>query len=371
MNRSNTLKNRKNRTGKAQAVSGYVLNAIRQGEYQPGGVLPSEMQLSEDLDVSRVTVRAALTALRDHGVIVSHPGRGWQVVESTDSDKKVVFFSGIQQSSLIFDAMSETCERSNVVCLHKPCPANNQFLDSPEAKLAISGGANGVAIFLDAHPNETFIEFLRSWGQPVVLIGYWGHAAFDSLCCDFVQGGRMLVDHLYRTGHRRIVFFELEGLWRRVPSFLARRAGFEIGMEEHGLAPEVLTMNGHFHSRLDSEAVFEKWLAGYVARHGGRPDALILSACEEAAPMAKLLMSVGFRMPQDISLCSFGLPDYPVVGGTVDFASLTVFEEPWAAIGGRAAEMLICQQKHPSESPALTLVPSTIRHGDSVANRTE
>lgn len=74
-------------------------------------------------------------------------------------------------------------------------------------------------------------------------------------------------------------------------------------------------------------------------------------------------------MPQDISLCSFGLPEFHVVGGAVDFKSLTVFEEPWAAIGRRAAEIMVCQRRRPRETAALTLVPSTIWHGDSVVKR--
>jgi GntR family transcriptional regulator len=53
-----------------------VSRRIRAGELHVGERLPSERQLSEDLGVSRMTVRQALLALRDQGLIDGQPGRG-------------------------------------------------------------------------------------------------------------------------------------------------------------------------------------------------------------------------------------------------------------------------------------------------------
>jgi GntR family transcriptional regulator len=45
-----------------------------------GEVLPSEAELSDEFEVSRVTVRRALELLRDEGLVESRQGFGWTVV---------------------------------------------------------------------------------------------------------------------------------------------------------------------------------------------------------------------------------------------------------------------------------------------------
>ncbi|GID29872.1 GntR family transcriptional regulator [Paractinoplanes brasiliensis] len=44
-----------------------------------GARLPSERQLAERYDASRVTIRAALAELRERGLLVSLPARGWAI----------------------------------------------------------------------------------------------------------------------------------------------------------------------------------------------------------------------------------------------------------------------------------------------------
>lgn len=50
---------------------------LRLADGAAGARLPSERQLAERYDTSRVTIRAALGELRERGVLVSLPARGW------------------------------------------------------------------------------------------------------------------------------------------------------------------------------------------------------------------------------------------------------------------------------------------------------
>ena len=54
-------------------------NRLALGEYRPGGPLPSEAELGEELGASRVTVRRALDALKAEGLVTSRRGSGWFV----------------------------------------------------------------------------------------------------------------------------------------------------------------------------------------------------------------------------------------------------------------------------------------------------
>lgn len=52
---------------------------VAAGEFAPGGMLPSEAELSRAYDASRVTVRRALLLLRGEGIIDARRGLGWFV----------------------------------------------------------------------------------------------------------------------------------------------------------------------------------------------------------------------------------------------------------------------------------------------------
>jgi DNA-binding GntR family transcriptional regulator len=57
---------------------------IERGEWQPGQQLPSEADLIEYYEVSRITVRAALKKLHEDHLIHPAQGRGWFVSRPED-----------------------------------------------------------------------------------------------------------------------------------------------------------------------------------------------------------------------------------------------------------------------------------------------
>lgn len=62
-----------------QAIAESLRERIAAGEFPAGRLLPSESELSAAHDASRVTVRKALDALRDEGLVDSRQGFGWFV----------------------------------------------------------------------------------------------------------------------------------------------------------------------------------------------------------------------------------------------------------------------------------------------------
>ena len=69
-----------------QSVAERIKKRIFDGVYQPGGRLPGERELAEELNVSRVTVREAEIALQAMGYIQIKTGSGAYVREHTDPD---------------------------------------------------------------------------------------------------------------------------------------------------------------------------------------------------------------------------------------------------------------------------------------------
>ncbi|NNE74058.1 MAG: GntR family transcriptional regulator [Acidimicrobiales bacterium] len=60
-------------------IASALRSRIEAGEFGAGRVLPSEAALGKEFEVSRVTVRKALEALRDEGLVASRQGFGWFV----------------------------------------------------------------------------------------------------------------------------------------------------------------------------------------------------------------------------------------------------------------------------------------------------
>ena len=61
------------------AIADDLRERVARGEFGAGRLLPSEAELSAAYDASRVTVRKALEALRDEGLVDARQGFGWFV----------------------------------------------------------------------------------------------------------------------------------------------------------------------------------------------------------------------------------------------------------------------------------------------------
>lgn len=74
-----TVGTRLTRDPKYVAIRNVLRDRILAGRYDPGNRLPSESALMSQFTVSRVTVRLALGALRDIGLVESRQGKGYFV----------------------------------------------------------------------------------------------------------------------------------------------------------------------------------------------------------------------------------------------------------------------------------------------------
>jgi GntR family transcriptional regulator len=63
-------------------IQNHIIALIRQGDYPPGAQVPSELELSAQLQVSRMTARKALDGLVAKGVLYRRKGKGTYVAEN-------------------------------------------------------------------------------------------------------------------------------------------------------------------------------------------------------------------------------------------------------------------------------------------------
>src|SRR5256885_10650724 len=94
------------------AVAGNAARVIREwiegGVYPVGALLPSQRDLSEQLGISRTSLREALSTLQGLGLVVARPGKGMYVTEATDAPA-----SGAERSEEHTSELQSPC---NLVC---------------------------------------------------------------------------------------------------------------------------------------------------------------------------------------------------------------------------------------------------------------
>ena len=69
---------------KTERVERSIRDLITSGQLGPGGRLPSERQLAQQLDAGRTTIRLVMMKLATEGMVRSEHGRGYFVIGADD-----------------------------------------------------------------------------------------------------------------------------------------------------------------------------------------------------------------------------------------------------------------------------------------------
>jgi GntR family transcriptional regulator len=80
-------------------IAGSLAGQIQRGELSSGDWLPSERELAKELSVSRLTVRQALSTLREQGLIAPQHGKGYYV-RQPQIEQPVDILIGFSQNML-------------------------------------------------------------------------------------------------------------------------------------------------------------------------------------------------------------------------------------------------------------------------------
>ncbi len=90
-----------------------LVSRISSGEWSPGEIIPSEINLARELDVSQGTVRKAITELVENNVLIRKQGRG-TFVSTHDTDRALFHFFHISDNDghkVLPDSEVSSCRR--------------------------------------------------------------------------------------------------------------------------------------------------------------------------------------------------------------------------------------------------------------------
>jgi DNA-binding LacI/PurR family transcriptional regulator len=309
-----------------------LTEAITRGDYEPGVRLPSTKALSEQLEVSLVTVHRAMQEMVREGLLRREQGRGTFVNAHHESvrEQRVRCRVGLilhAEASMgdhfhgsLLDGVRQRARELNVDLvmlrfeddLRNECDAYlcvNPYRDRLEAMLRREGRAGPV------------LSLCSSFDLP-------GVSVVDSKNREIM---RTAFEHLWELGHRRIGFV---GGAEQLGNSHDRRLGYVDALQAHGVeaeAPPMLTVESWNLTGAEREKLAE------LMSGTGRPTAVLAAGFYYALGVIDVAKNLGLAIPDDLSLIGF---DDPPSASHLS-PPLTTIRQPLAEMGALGVELLL------------------------------
>ena len=203
---------------------------IGSGSYLPGMQIDSEPTLATRWSCSRHTVRKALLALAERGLLQQRPGRGWFV-----ANKKTRVRSG---AKILFDGwkpqkhLQELCQDHGYQLA--PLKDHHQDRQTLLADICNDPDIHGIVkVDMRGH-DQDFIRELQHNNKQIVLIGLAEPSICDVISLDFFRASFDMVTRAINRGHRHIGFFGRH-LHEEMPPFKRRVEGYRFACQHYDI----------------------------------------------------------------------------------------------------------------------------------------
>jgi GntR family transcriptional regulator, arabinose operon transcriptional repressor len=342
---------------------------ISSGQYPPSKMLPSEQELCEEFDVSRVTVRQAMSALVHAGLVIRKQGRGSFVcdVESApgSSFNRAVHLILPNTAAALFPpplihGLEESCRAAGhdliVAFSRGSVDMERKFVE--EAMDRKVAGAVLMPVFGDNGDYPNCLQYLKlvESGVPLLFVDrYVPQIPIGYVVADDSAGMCKLVEHLMDIGHRRIGYVDWEG---EISSLAKRREGFRQALlsRQVALADGDIVRVNRRRGATDFDVAFES-VRDLLAGGWKPPTALACANTFFAVGAYRALRAAGLRIPDDVALVGYGDPPEAVV---LD-KPLTVWRPALEEMGREAGRKIIELARTPQLSSTVkTIVPGEL-----------
>ena len=335
-----------------------LLNQIRDlivsGEWAPESLLPSETELQRQLNISRSTIRQALSKAEAQGLIERVPGKGTFVARAPigEPDSHLIGYITCDsfrhlQGQLLSGAESVLSARGYrvVFCNSNRDPEEeNRLLE----QLVVEDKVAGILIWPVLHDDRSrrLFQLAQQGSVPLVLVD----RTFDGLACDYVTsenyaGAYAAVKHLVGLGHRRVAFLSRRIL--QLHTIADRLRGYQDALKDVDLTPLEPWLVGDANREMEIVVALDSYSGAHsqdveqIARYLEslpRPTAIFAMNDMMAMQAVKAAKLGGLRVPEDLSLVGFD--DEGIVNTLLDVPLTTVAQDA-ITLGRRAAELLI------------------------------
>ena len=327
---------------------------VSSGVLKPGDQVPSIAELCEQFDVSAITARRALTDLVQEGVLTSIQGKGTFVAVRRVPQQALgltgVIFPDFTQTPF-FASIHQGVD--SVLGQQRLVIASSHMNPHEEAAILTDFMSRGITSVLftpvtgvERSAADTTIRALLDTGLHLVAIDRGvANLPIDHVSSDNVEVGRVAARHCRDLGHQRIAF-----LWAHAcVTFSDRQRGYEEVLHQDRLPIETSLERGGGSSSYEESGYFRTLELFHLAQP---PTAIIAGNDLLALGVLRACRFLSIAVPGQVSVVSV---DDAIAG--LATPSLTAVRQPTAAMGRRAAEMVMQRAGGYQGAPRRELLP--------------
>jgi DNA-binding LacI/PurR family transcriptional regulator len=368
-----------------EKIYDFISEQIKQGYLKYGDRVPSEKELAEEFNVSRITSKKALDLLSHNKLIERIRGKGSFVIKNQtvkkDEQQNNLYHQDAMDSKLIaliiqdFDdafglklvkTIEETCLQYNCNLIIRR--TGGQIIEEENAiKDLVNFGVEGLIIFpIQGEHYNTELLKLVLMDFPLVLVdGYLRGIPASAVSTNNQSASEKLTNHLFSLGHKDVAF--LAPSQKGTSSIEDRVQGFHIAYSKQGIklnpnfVLDDLISSFPLYDLNGNKSIDTYDLDSIKSFIDNNPDVTAFIACEYylALALKKTLNDLGKKVPEDYSVVCFDYPD-----NSFDRASFTHIRQNELEMGKKAVELLMKHLKG-ENIPKHTFIDFTLIKGKS------
>ena len=355
-----------------------LLEKISSGYYAGGSRIPSENELSQAYNVSRITSKRALDLLAEQGIIVRYSGKG-SFVNSNYQDKNnagpsrtigfiLPDFSDAFGSRLIY-SVEENCKALGYHLLLRR--TRDKPEEEEEAIRALSHAAGILLIPVHGELyNSELLKLIVDKRALVFVDRKMRGLAAPTVTTNNIEAAESGTAHLFQLGHRNIAFFSgpvnhNSTVEDRRQGYIQAHAKFSVNQNPSHMCQDLSTAwTGPYYSSksvsIDVEIVV-KHLKKYPEISAAFASEYIIALIIKDAAEA-----LGKKIPKDFSIITFDAPP-----SIMEIPPITHIYQDEYTMGKESVGILhsLIAQKDPLQNPSAVLrdilVPAKLIRGAS------
>lgn len=316
---------------------------IRSNSYLLGSKIPSEAELRKQFDVSRHTIRQAVSELVNEGFLVKQQGSGTFV---SDIYKKEIVTSSKRTIGVITTYLSDYIFPSIIRGIEEELSKHDYSLMLSSTRNNVDNERSSLESMIDQNVDGLIVEptksnlmnpnlnyYLNLSERPVPMImlnATYEELDFPVVAIDDVKAGRIATEHLIELNHTNIGIItkadDLQGK-NRLKGYI------------RALYDAKLSFDNNYIIRYDTETkeTLPQMIRDLLLSENV-PTSFVCYNDEVAVMLIKEINAIGKTCPDDFSVVSH---DNSFYSTTLPSVKLTSVEHPKENLGKQAAMMLV------------------------------
>lgn len=362
----------------------YIIEQIEKEILKHGDRVPSEKELADKFNVSRITSKKALDLLAQSQIIERIRGKGsfvakpqHEVKRKFDNNVSTELDQKRRSIALIIPDFSDSFGTSLIKSIEEVCTRNNCKLmirrtigKIEEEERAIidllNDGVEGL-IVTPVHGENYNVEILKLSLKdfPLVLVDrYLKGIPASTVCTDNRTASESITNYLFSLGHKNIGFISSSPVG--TSAIEERVQGFHLAYSKQGikLNPDYMVLNllSSLPQNHDNEDLYNKdyqELKEFIKKH---PSITSFVACEHyfALLLTEVIHDLGKNVPEDYSVVCFDSPNC-----TLGKAVFTHVKQNEQEMGKRAVDQLLNHSIKGEKNPEHMVIDFQIIEGKS------